>query len=74
MSIIGLGFIGAGALIFIYCTLWLITPFIDPKHPVNAYFLDISVLAYGPLVLLAIGLVGLAAFLLKISAARKKKN
>lgn len=66
MSVFGLGLIGAGALIFLYCTVWIfVTPFLNASHPVQGLFFDISLLTYGPLVLLAFALGGLAAFLLK---------
>ena len=74
MSIIGLGFIAASALIFIYCTAWILTPFISKTHPIAAFFPDISLLIYGPIILLIIGLTGLGGFLLKSAADRQKKK
>lgn len=74
MSIIGLGFIAASALIFIYCTAWILTPFISKTHPIAGFFPDISLLIYGPIILLIIGLTGLGGFLLKSAADRQKKK
>ncbi|KAL4491754.1 hypothetical protein ABPG73_013557 [Tetrahymena malaccensis] len=75
MSIIGLGFIGAAAFIFVYCSVWIFaTPFLPKQNPIQQFFLPISVLTIGPHILLLVALLGVAAFLVKSNADKKKKN
>lgn len=60
---IGVLGVSASVFIFIYCTVWLITPVLHKESCIQDYFLDISVLQYGPLILLAVALLVVGAFL-----------
>ena len=65
MRVIGVGMMAAAAAIFIYCTIWLLSPVLGDKIPApyRKFFFGIELLTYGPLALLVFGLTGVYGFL-----------
>lgn len=69
MALVGYAMMGAAAAIFVYCTIWILfVPFytttLQSYEFLDKFFFDIEVLAWGPIILLVIGVVGIAGFLI----------